>query len=160
MGLEFLDTDEEVERASGISIADIFRDEGEAGFRHRETEEVLKACGRKRCVIAVGGGAVENPELAQALKNTGVVVLLTAPAEMLHERIAGDASSASRRPALTNGAGLAEVKKVLARRHDAYHSTAHITVDTAGLEPAAVADRIIGELEGDKYGPIFSRIIS
>jgi shikimate kinase len=145
LGLEFVDTDEEVERRSGKTIARIFEKEGEAAFRKLEKEEVLRACRGDGSVIAVGGGAVENPELASEMRETGLVVLLSAPAGVLYERIERDSTSGSRRPPLTQSGGLEEVRELLARRHDAYHDTAHLEFDTSAVEPGAVADGIAAE---------------
>lgn len=145
--LSFVDTDKEVERLAGKTIAEIFESEGEARFREFEKQAMLEACRRQRQVIAVGGGAVENGELAAAMKRAGVVVLLTAPAEVLHERIERDEKTPMSRPALTGSTGLTEVKKLLTRRHKAYHSTADLTIDTTTLTPAELAQELENELK-------------
>jgi shikimate kinase len=146
LGLEFIDTDEEIERAAGKTVAGIFEEEGEPGFRKREREEVLRACSLRGHVIAVGGGAVENGELAAAMKGAGTVVLLSAPAAVLHGRMALDGTSPSRRPALTSSGGLEEVEELLERRREAYHGTADFEIDTEGLSPSEVAERIMARV--------------
>ncbi len=158
--LEFVDTDEEVERSSGKTIAEIFESDGEPGFRELERDEVLKACRRDRCVIALGGGAVENPDLAAAAKKTGLVVLLSAPAQVLHRRIERDRASGAARPALTRSSPLNEVKELLAHRRAAYLDAAHVEVDTSALDAAGAAQRIIALLEGGRLGKRFSQIIA
>lgn len=160
LGLRFIDTDNEIERKAGKTIARIFKDEGEAGFRELEKKEVLNACGLQRCVISAGGGATENPELAAAMKKTGLVILLSASPEILYARTEQDGSSASRRPALTESGGLAEVKELLARRRTAYLNTAHLEVDTTSIEPSEVADRIVAELRGGEFADRFSQIVT
>jgi shikimate kinase len=160
LSMQFIDTDDEVERRAGKTIAEIFETEGEARFRELEREEVLKACLRDRCVIAAGGGAVENPELAAAMKEAGLVILLSAPAEVLYERTARDEKTASRRPALTENAGLAEVKELLGRRRAAYCDTAHLEIDTAGLKPSEVAEAIVAKLRSGELPKKFSQIIT
>ncbi len=54
----WVDTDQEVERAAGRTIAEIFADStcGESAFRTMETEALREACSRDHCVIATGGG--------------------------------------------------------------------------------------------------------
>lgn len=160
LGLKFIDTDEEIERSAGKSIARIFATKGEAHFRKSEKEQVLKACRLDRHVIAVGGGAVENGELAAAMQEAGLVILLTAPASVLYERINRDENSLSRRPALTEKEGLAEVEELLSRRKDAYHGTAHLKIETATLTPAEVAGVIVDNIKNSRWDSNFSQIIT
>lgn len=154
--LPFVDTDDEVERASGRTIAEIFERDGEAAFRKLERESVLAACGRDGAVIAVGGGAVENGELAGAMRRSGAVVFLSAPAKVLHERIEADGATASRRPALTRKTGLAQVEEVLARRLPLYEKTAHLEIDTSGADPQALAREIEAKLGARGFPKNFS----
>lgn len=160
LGLKFIDTDDEIERNTGKSIARIFETGGEARFRELEREQVLKVCRLDRHVIAVGGGAVENAELAAAMQETGVVILLTAPASVLYERIKLDKNTLSRRPSLTEKEGLAEVEELLERRKNAYHGTAHLKVETASLTPAEVAGVILDNIKNSRWGSNFSNIIT
>jgi shikimate kinase len=160
LGLGFVDTDEEIQRTCGKTISQIFSDEGEERFRELERTEVLKACKGRKSVVAVGGGAVQNPELARAVRRAGIVILLNAPAEVLHERISGDSKSSSRRPALTEAGGLDEVRNLLARRRPAYERTAHIEIDTSGLKTSEVAEEIRERLRGPDFAGIFSKIIA
>ena len=101
-----------------------------------------------------------DPELAAAMKKTGLVILLSASPEILYARTEQDGSSASRRPALTESGGLAEVKELLARRRTAYLNTAHLEVDTTSLEPSEVADRIVVELRSGEFADRFSQIVT
>ena len=142
LGLDFVDTDEKVEEAAGKTIAEIFAGDGEDEFREFERREVLAACRRDGFVVALGGGAVVNREIAARVRESGVVVLLTAPAEVLHERITGDESSGSRRPDLTDSGGLEEVERLLEERLASYKLAAHFEVDTAGITPGKVAEKI------------------
>jgi len=142
LGLGFLDTDEEVEKKAGRTISEIFALEGEAGFRMLERREVFGACERDGFVVALGGGAAADPELATAARESGVVVLLEASAETLYGRISADETSKDRRPGLTSSGGLEEVKVLLERRREAYETAAHFRVDTEGVTPVEVAERI------------------
>ncbi len=156
LALPFVDTDEEVELAAGRTIAEIFETDSEAAFRELERNAVLEACGLYGTVISVGGGAVENEELAGAMRRSGAVVFLSAPAEVLHGRIEADAATTARRPALTGKSGLAEVEEVLARRLPIYRATAHLEIDTAGRDPQAVAGEIEALLRGSGFPNNFS----
>lgn len=160
LGLEFVDTDEQVEQLAGMTIAEIFETGGEARFREYEKQAVLEARAGKGQVIALGGGVVENPELVTAVRKAGVVVLLTAPAEVLHERIERDKETARMRPALTGSTGLAEVKELLARRHAAYRDSADLTVDTAAMTPGEVAQEIERMLREGEISDKISAILA
>ena len=77
-GKEAVDVDTlVVEQAGGVSIPQIMADEGEAGFRARETRATGDACGRGGRVVACGGGVVTRPENLPLLRANGPVVLLT-----------------------------------------------------------------------------------
>jgi shikimate kinase/3-dehydroquinate synthase len=67
LGLEVADTDEMVAREAGTSIAALFANEGEAGFREREERVVLEALSRGG-VVSLGGGAVESERVRAALR--------------------------------------------------------------------------------------------
>ena len=57
LGWDFFDVDREVERRTGVTVAEIFEKEGEAGFRRRETEMMAELTIRPGCIVAMGGGA-------------------------------------------------------------------------------------------------------
>jgi shikimate kinase len=90
LGWRFLDLDELIEERQGRSIAEIFRDSGEAAFRREETAallELLKNRRQRRLVVALGGGAFAQPLNLQALKRSALpVIFLDAPLEELRRR--------------------------------------------------------------------------
>ncbi|HJX69563.1 MAG TPA: shikimate kinase, partial [Dehalococcoidia bacterium] len=57
-----VDTDEEIVKLTGKSIAQIFAQDSEEYFRGIERQVLAKACGKERAVIAVGGGAILDPQ--------------------------------------------------------------------------------------------------
>ena len=120
-------------------------EEGEAGFRAREAAVLEELCGRRRHVIATGGGVVLRPENRDRLRAAGLVVWLTADAPTLWERLRQDATTAERRPALTVG-GLAAVEEFLRARRPLYEAVAHLAVDTARRSPPEVAEAILALL--------------
>lgn len=142
LGWEVVDSDDEIEREAGKAITAIFADEGEPAFRDLEERVVASLCGRKRTVVALGGGAVLREATRERLAAAGPVVWLTAPAETLAARIAGDDASASRRPSLTGLSGLEEVERVLAAREPIYRECATVAVDVDGRPPEAIAAEI------------------
>lgn len=76
LGKTFLDTDAMVEKTAGMSIPDIFKKEGEAGFRLRETAAVKDAGKCLSTVIATGGGSIVKEENRAALQQNAVIVYL------------------------------------------------------------------------------------
>ena len=139
LGWTVCDSDTEIESLSGNSVARIFEESGESGFRQWETT-VLQAISLKgQQVIALGGGAPTIAENRRLIKKYGQAVLLTATAERIWERLQVDRN---KRPNLTDLDGFNEVKELLAQRDGAYRECADYTVDTTDLEPRQVADQI------------------
>ncbi len=142
LGRPFVDTDALVESAAGRSVAAIFADEGEPAFRARERDAVAQACALPAAVIAVGGGALLDPENRRILAAAGPVVCLRASPREILRRV----GRAHDRPLLSGGTlsdaeRLARVEALLAAREAAYASATH-SVDTDGLDPDAVVARV------------------
>lgn len=141
LGRTFVDTDRLVEARAGRSVAAIFADEGEAGFRTRERQAVASACGLPDAVIATGGGTLVDPENRLRLAAAGPIVCLTASAEAILRRV----GAAESRPLLAACASDAErltrIREILAARATAYGSATH-TIDTTGLTVNQVVDRV------------------
>lgn len=86
LGFLLLDSDVEIERLQGRTIADIFAQEGEAAFRVLERQFVESGHPAERAVVACGGGLVVQPGMLAALKAKGVVVCLHASIETILDR--------------------------------------------------------------------------
>lgn len=145
LGRAFVDTDALVEADAGRSVAEIFATEGEPAFRARERAAVARACAMPSAVIAIGGGALLDPESRRTLAESGPIVCLQATPEEIVRRV-GDATS---RPLLaaTDARGrLERVRALLAERAPVYALATH-AVDTTGLDPDAVARRVRAVVE-------------
>jgi len=145
LGWAWLDADSVLEERAGRSVRAVFVGEGEAGFRQREADVLAELAALERHVIATGGGAVLRADNRERLRSAGVVVWLTADADTLWGRIAADACTAERRPAL-GGGGREEVVEVLRRREALYRDCAHHVIDTAGRSPEEVAAAVLARL--------------
>ena len=77
-GMEFIDSDSEIEIRTGVDIPLIFEKEGEDGFRKREKLVIAELAQRSHVVLATGGGAVLDPDNRQWLAARGLVVYLHA----------------------------------------------------------------------------------
>lgn len=142
LGCAFLDSDLEVERLAGRTIAEIFESDGAAHFRALEAE-VIEAMAAQASVVALGGGAVVGPGAMDRLLATGEIVFLKADSELLIDRI-GDAT---KRPLLAGLDRVQQIEKLeilLAERRPLYEQ-ARIHVDARG-SVEEVVDRIVSEL--------------
>jgi len=138
LGWDFLDTDERIERAAGMKIAEIFARAGEPEFRRLESE-ALAALPTRRCVVALGGGAVLSAENRRVLHEKGTLVWLDAPPETLVARM----GESQKRPLLAGLDRAARVARLTALREERLgaYSAAEIRVVTDGMavEEAAAA---------------------
>lgn len=125
----FVDTDQRVERAAGKKISDIFRQEGEEGFRRRETQALAQLREEKKpCVISVGGGLPVQPQNHLLLEQLGTVIYLEAPVEVLEQRLAGDKT----RPLLEGGDLHSRIVKLMGEREAIYQEVADLILQTGG----------------------------
>lgn len=136
--LSYLDTDQLIEEAAGLSIKQIFAQKGEQVFRDLETEVLQKLQGSDGHVIATGGGMVLRRENVELLRKLGPLVLLWAGPEVIFQRIKGQ----THRPLLNVPDPLVEIKKILAGRKAVYDKVADLKVDTSKLNVAQAAERI------------------
>lgn len=146
LGWEWIDADVEIERRAGKSIARIFADEGEPAFRDLEARVTADLCRRDALVLASGGGAPMRDDNRRAMREGGLVVWLQARPATILARMTGDATTAARRPSLTEKDPLAEIVHLLEVRLPAYRETAQLVVDTEGKTPEAIVEEILAQL--------------
>lgn len=146
LGWTMSDTDALVVQQAGKSIRDIFAEMGEPGFRDLESQAVAKAAQLDQHIIGTGGGVVLRKQNVDALKKTGKLVWLSAPAEILYQRIQADTGTHITRPNLTNLGGLEEVKTLLAKRTPIYTAAADLIIDVSTATPRTVALEICQKL--------------
>lgn len=136
LGVGFLDSDQEIERATGKSVADIFVDDGEVHFRELERRAVAASLDTHSGVLALGGGAVLDPRTRALLAGHRVVFLRVGLADAATRVGLG----VSRPLLLGNVRG--RIKQLLDERTPVYESVATHVVDTGGLTAAEVADQV------------------
>jgi len=142
LGYGFVDMDEMIERRAGVKIKDMFAAEGEKGFRALEKEVAKEVAKKDRHVIACGGGAVLDPENAEALRSNSVLVLLTASIDEIVERT----RDSDERPLLNVDDARAEA--LLRERMPLYLEAADLVMDTTGASPTQLAAEIVAALGG------------
>lgn len=136
-GKKVFDTDAYIESIHG-NISDIFANHGEEYFRELETEAIRKICSNEGCIISTGGGAVLRDENVRLFKQSGEIVYLRTKIETLLKRLEGDTS----RPLLM-GDRRERLTALFNARAPIYERVADIIIDTDGLTPEEVLDKII-----------------
>jgi len=135
LGLEFIDSDQEIVRRTGAKIPLIFEIEGEEGFRTREKAVIDDLTQRKDTVLATGGGAILDPENRLRLRQRGRVIYLSAGINQLLQRTAGDRN----RPLLQTADPRGRLEELFKARDPLYREVAHWVVDTANRGPAVTS---------------------
>lgn len=128
----FIDLDARIAAAAGMSIPAIFTDEGEPGFRDRESRALLEALDTPPSVIATGGGAVMRDANRSAMRRAGWIAWLDVAPEVQLARIADD----DNRPLLGRDAPAQALAELQALREPIYRALADFRLDT-GVQPPA-----------------------
>lgn len=129
----FIDTDEEIVRRVGISIAEIFERDGEKGFRLMERELCRYLGANSNLVIATGGGTLVDDGNREIMLASGFVVCLNATTQSITQRLAGF----DNRPLFKS-----DWQALLQKRRAAY-ATIPYQVDTTDKTPEQIAQEII-----------------
>ncbi|MCS7089883.1 MAG: shikimate kinase [Verrucomicrobiota bacterium] len=138
LGFEFLDTDDMIAAEVGMSIPEIFRREGEAGFRQLERQIVRKLEDRCQTVISTGGGLPTYDDHLERLKRHSLVVCLWASAETLYQRVRHH----DHRPLLQTPDPLGRIRQLLAQREPWYRQ-ADVLVQTEQRSIREVAGHVV-----------------
>jgi shikimate kinase len=123
---QFIDSDHEIEKRTGVKINVIFELEGEEGFRTREETVIDELTRQQGIVLATGGGVILRESNRSALRNRGTVIYLRANADDLWRRTRHDKN----RPLLKTENPRARLQELLMQRDALYRDTAHVIMDT------------------------------
>ena len=141
LGRQFMDSDEEIERAAQMSIPEIFEQRGEGEFRVGEMRVIARLLKEKDIVLATGGGAFINLETRAMVKAEAVSVWLKADIDVLFERV----SRRSNRPLLKTADPKGTLEKLIAERYPIYQE-ADITVISRDVPQDQVAGDVVTAL--------------
>jgi shikimate kinase len=137
----FIDLDTWISEESGRSVTQIFAQEGESGFRSRETSALKETAQISRSVISTGGGAACFEENLQLMLKTGpVIALLVSAAEALKRT-----GKHSGRPLLEHGDPLDAARKLLSQRKS-FYERADLRIETEGHTPDMIVSKILVDL--------------
>jgi shikimate kinase len=145
LSFEFQDSDQEIQRRTGVDIPTIFEYEGEEGFRRRERQVIDELSRQDGVVLATGGGAVLRPDNRQDLTSRGLVIYLQCSPEQQHART----SRGRNRPLLHTEDPLARLRSLMDERDPLYRQVADIVVSTERRGTSSVVKEIRRRLEAE-----------
>ncbi len=138
LGLDFVDSDGEIEAAAGMTIADIFAQYGEPYFRERENKIVERLIREGSRVVATGGGAFVHPATRATIRAHAVSVWIKAEFDVLMRRV----RKRSNRPLLKTPDPEGTLRRLMTERYPVY-AEADTTVDSSdGPQEVVVFDMI------------------
>lgn len=138
LALPFIDADEEIEKAAGCSIEDIFALHGEAEFRSGERRVIKRLLEGSVCILATGGGAFMDAQIRDAVRANAISIWLTADLETLWTRVRrrGD------RPMLHTENPKETLRNLIEQRYPVY-ALADITVESDEGPAEDTVDRVL-----------------
>lgn len=139
----FVDSDEEIQKRTGVTIPHIFDVEGEAGFRQRETAVIADLVGGENMVLATGGGAVLAEQNRAILRQNGIVIYLKANVHDLWQRTRHDRN----RPLLQTGDPYAKLTELFQQRDPLYRDVADIVIQSGKQSVHSLMLQLVGEIE-------------
>ncbi|WP_339693158.1 shikimate kinase [uncultured Parasphingorhabdus sp.] len=142
MNLAFVDADEEIERAAGLTVEEIFSRFGEGYFRDGERRVIARLMEGKRQIIATGGGAFMNDETRTLILEKAIAIWLDADLETLVKRV----GRRNTRPLLKSG-DPAKILADLAATRNPVYATAHIHVMGNDSPHEITVEKIIEALQ-------------
>ena len=136
--MEFIDTDENIEKKCSMSISEIFKKKGEKFFRIEEKKEVLESVKKNNCVIALGGGAFVNESIRNSILKNAISMWLDNDLVTLNKRIKWNKN----RPLLGKKNNQKKINKLYAERKNIYKLANHKIVCN-DLRKEDIANKII-----------------
>lgn len=146
LGKVFVDSDEEIQQRTGVTIPHIFDIEGEQGFRQRETAALSDLVGRSNLVLATGGGAVLAEQNRAMLQQNGIVIYLKASVHDLWQRTRHDRN----RPLLQTADPHAKLTELYMQRDPLYQQAADIIIHTGKQSVHALMLNLADQIDNFK----------
>jgi shikimate kinase len=142
LGLPFFDADQEIEKAAGMSVSDLFAAHGEQSFREGEARVIRRLLEGPPHVLATGGGAVTHPETRALIAERAVSIWIKADIDTIVRR----ATRRNTRPLLQTGDPRETVERLI-RQREPYYAAADIHVESQAGPHGATVDLIMEALE-------------
>ncbi|CAN7647975.1 shikimate kinase [Mesorhizobium sp. LjNodule214] len=141
LALPFIDSDQEIESVSRMTVPELFERYGETEFRALEQRVILRLLENGPQVLSTGGGAFMNAQTREAIAGHGVSVWLKAELDLLMERV----SKKQNRPLLKNPDPRAVLERLMAERYPVY-ATSDVTVLTRDDRKEVIAAEVVNAL--------------
>ena len=154
LGLPFIDSDSEVEKAAGCTIGEIFKNSGEKIFRDVERRVMLRLLSQSPAVIGSGGGSFMDVDTRNLIREKGTSIWLRADLELLYRR----ARRRTHRPLLNNDDPKNTLMRLMEERHAVYQK-ADLIFDVKEEPPDKMAIKLVETLinygiENKKVAPV------
>ena len=141
-GLPFVDADEEIEKAAGQSVADIFAHYGEAAFRDGEQKVISRLLEGETRILATGGGALTHPKTRESLKAKAITLWLRTDIKVLARRVANK----PHRPLVRDRNPIDVLKEHMKTRYPLFEM-ADVVVDTGDHSHAKTVEQVLDALQ-------------
>jgi shikimate kinase len=140
--LPFVDVDEEIERAAGKAVREIFADHGETYFRDGERKVIARLLASGPQVLATGGGALLSEQTRARIRHSGIAVWVKADAALLVRRVMMRIT----RPLFEGRDPEAVVRDLMEARHPLYAAVADLVVESRDVPHEVMVEEIIEAL--------------
>ena len=143
LSVPFVDSDDEIERAANMTVAEIFARDGEAFFRARESEVLNRLLSGAPCILSTGGGAFLAPANRALIADQGIAVWLKADLELLWNRV----KHKTTRPLLRTADPKATLTALLDQRAPVYAEAGVVVEAEAAYTVDQMAAKVIAALQ-------------
>ena len=141
-GLEFIDTDANIENKNSMTINEIFEQKGENFFRLEEKKEILNLLSKQDCVIALGGGAFMDKTIRESVLKNAISVWLDIDLKILNQRLKWN----QKRPLLKKYNNQKKLNELYEQRKNIYQLANH-KIECDKLTKNGIAEKIIALYE-------------
>lgn len=147
MGVPFVELDEQIESAAGMSLGEVFELHGETFYRRLERETLRQLLrNNKPAVFATGGSIVTDAETYDLLRRNAVTVWLKARPEEHLERVRAQGDE---RPMRNNPNAMAQLRSLLRARTPLYSQADHV-IDTTSLGVDGAVSKLVDALKSER----------
>ncbi len=143
LGKSFVDSDQEIQKRTGVNIPYIFDLEGESGFRERESNVLADLVGYRNIVLATGGGAILAEKNRQLLQQAGIVIYLKATVNDLWHRTHHDKN----RPLLQTRDPYGKLTELYQLRDPIYQQVADVVIQSGKQSVHSLMLNLVAEIE-------------
>jgi shikimate kinase len=138
LGMRFFDSDEEIEKVTGMSVSQVHRKYGEIRLKSEENLVIERISKNRNCVIAMGGNFLPDPDRLEYLKKDFFVISLTARPDVIYERV----KRRNNRPAIKKGDNMERIVQMMEERGQLYQN-ADFQLDTSEMDFQQILEHIL-----------------